>query len=83
MVKKISKILSRGKIIKPQVKVVTQRKESHIIIEGEDAKVFIQQREMQIRKVSEITIIEKHEISAKTKRLREGYKSVQKYCKKK
>ena len=83
MVKKIRKILSRGKIIKPQVKVVTQRKESHIIIEGEDAKVFIQRREMQIRKVSEITIIEKQEISAKTKRLREGYKSVQKYCKKK
>ena len=39
MVKKIRKILSRGKIIKPQVKVVTQRKESHIIIEGEDLHI--------------------------------------------
>ena len=93
MMKKYNKLmrLFRRGIQHPSVKVkehshirvIAECSETHIIIEGEDAKTFIQRREMQIMKVSRMTPTEVHKVASERARLRESYRSAQKYFVKK
>lgn len=65
------------------VRVISEHTETRIIIEGDDAKTFIQRREMQIMRISRMTSTEEHKVASERERLKEGYKSVQKYFRKK
>lgn len=65
------------------IRVIAECSETHVIIEGEDAKTFIQRREMQIMKVSRMTPTEVHKVASEKARLLESYRSAQKYFVKK
>ena len=66
----------------PHTRITAEYTETHVIIEGDDAKKKKKKREMQIMRVSRMTSLEEHKVASERARLRDGYRSVQKYFKK-
>lgn len=84
---RLFKLSRRGRQIRAtrpsHSRITAEYTETHVIIEGDDAKTFIQKREMQIMRVSSMTSSEEHKVASERARLRESYRSAQKYFKKK